>query len=75
MTEQQMQEIKKVIEHKLRLIDIANLNESDGHKFHVQLNAFKEILYIWGYQLDLDVNVYYDIDLKPSTYKLINLEV
>lgn len=68
-----MEEIKKLIENKLAMIDIKNKNskgETKIGRWDHELRGIKQTLRSLGIILELNVNPYFYENKEPSTYKL-----
>ena len=68
-----MEDIKKLIENKLRCIDIYNKNVEGITKitrYNHELNGIKQTLNKLGIKLEINVNPYFYENEDPSTYKI-----
>lgn len=66
-------ELKKLIENKLAMIDIVNKaheGNSNGRKFLNELHGIKQALAAMGITITYSINPYFFKDGEPSTYTI-----
>lgn len=69
-----MEKIKKLLKHKLAVIDIVNKDsngEEKATKLIHELTGIKQTLRCLGLILKLNINPYFYQNKEPSTYELI----
>jgi hypothetical protein len=65
--------VKTLIDNKLALIDIENSNNKGIPtitRINHELRGIRQVLGFMGFDLQLDINPYYHVDGKSSTYTI-----